>query len=820
MFLALVLACGGILASVDARTAPQKCTVNINSDLATPQPLYFYGNTTDLVTTTTGTSQFNLDGKQQIELFCTDGFRSPYDNDITMLTATCISGNQFRIKNKLGRLIDAMCNNYPNHTTRYTDRKCVAGNIVEIGFDVLGSWVPVLEICHDVKTATTKWAHHMLKPNNAYHQRNVERIFFIQGDFYRGLKPDSLYSKFMQHKTIGRILGSEELASKIVVNSTDFYMARGHLAAKADYVFASQQLATFYFINAAPQWQSFNGGNWLKIEIGVKKFIEKRNIDTDVYTGTYGVFSYPDINGKEQEIYLAYSNTTNGTNRIPVPRFYYKVLIAESINAGIVFIGVNNPHVSDDVVEKEYILCPDVGDKVNYIDWNRRNVTAGYSYACSVPDFIKVVKDLPPLPKITKVLLITSRSIDIEVSIMFLALVLACGCIFASVEGRAPEGCTVNINSDLASPQPLYFYDGSTELVSTDAGTSQFIVGSQKKIELFCTDGFNTYNDHKLTATCISGNQFQIRNKAGRLVDAVCKKNPDTTTRYTKRKCVACNIIEIGFDVNGSWVPVLEVCHDEKSASTKWSRHMIKPNNAYHQRNVKRIFFIKGNFFGELKIDALYSKFVQLKTLGRILGSEALASKFIVNDTDLYLARGHLAAKADYVFATQQLATFYYINVAPQWQSFNDGNWLQIEIGVRTFIGKHNYDINVYTGTYGVLSLRDVHGKEQEIYLAPGNKNKGIPNRVPVPRFYYKVLIAESINAGIVFIGVNNPHESVEVIKEKYILCPDVGDIVNYIDWNRQNVTAGYSYACSVADFVKVVKDLPATLPKVTKLLL
>lgn len=261
--------------------------------------------------------------------------------------------------------------------------------------------MPILQVCHDNKIASTKWVHHVLRPNNAYHQRNVERIFFIQGNFYHGLRPDALYSKYVQHKTFAQILGSNELASQILMNDTELYLARGHLAAKADYVFAAQQLATFYYINAAPQWQSFNNGNWLKIEIGVKKIIEKHNIDTDVYTGTHGVFTYPDVNGKMQEIYLAYDNRTGWTNRIPVPRFYYKILIAESINAGIVFIGVNNPYITN---EKEYILCPDIGDMVNYIDWNRKNVTAGYSYACTVPEFIKVVKDLPPLPKVTKLL--------------------------------------------------------------------------------------------------------------------------------------------------------------------------------------------------------------------------------------------------------------------------------------------------------------------------------------------------------------------------------------------------------------------------------
>lgn len=126
-----------------------------------------------------------------------------------------------------------------------------------------GTWVSVLEICHDNRTGSTLWSHHQLKPNNAYHQRNVARIYFIQGDFYPGINPNSLYSKFIQRRTIGRILGSDKLASDIISNTSELYLARGHLTAKADYVFAALQLTTFYYINVAPQWQSFNNGNFL-----------------------------------------------------------------------------------------------------------------------------------------------------------------------------------------------------------------------------------------------------------------------------------------------------------------------------------------------------------------------------------------------------------------------------------------------------------------------------------------------------------------------------------------------------------------------------
>lgn len=259
------------------------------------------------------------------------------------------------------------------------------------------------EVCHDNKTGSTLWAHHQLTPKTQHFQRSVGRIQFLKGNFYKGISPNTLYTKNFQRKTIGMILGSQKIADRIISNKTDLFLSRGHMAAKSDFIFGSQQLLSFYFINVAPQWQTFNDGNWLQIEIGVKKFVEKRNIDADLYTGTYGVFSYPDVHGKEQEIYLAWDKKA-GAHRIPVPRFYYKVVIAEEIQAGIVFIGVNHPYLSLDQIESDHILCPDVSDNVKYIDWNRTNIEIGYSYACSVEDFTKVITDLPSLPKVKKLL--------------------------------------------------------------------------------------------------------------------------------------------------------------------------------------------------------------------------------------------------------------------------------------------------------------------------------------------------------------------------------------------------------------------------------
>lgn len=46
----------------------------------------------------------------------------------------------------------------------------------------------------------------------------------------------------------------------------DFYLTRGHLAARSDFIYRPMQRASYNFLNVAPQWLTFNGGNWAILE--------------------------------------------------------------------------------------------------------------------------------------------------------------------------------------------------------------------------------------------------------------------------------------------------------------------------------------------------------------------------------------------------------------------------------------------------------------------------------------------------------------------------------------------------------------------------
>lgn len=83
------------------------------------------------------------------------------------------------------------------------------------------------------------------------------------GSFYPGVTINSLYRQAHQKLKIASYVG-DELADKYVAGNN--YLARGHLSAKTDHVFSTGQRSTFYFINAAPEWQPINAGNWNWLE--------------------------------------------------------------------------------------------------------------------------------------------------------------------------------------------------------------------------------------------------------------------------------------------------------------------------------------------------------------------------------------------------------------------------------------------------------------------------------------------------------------------------------------------------------------------------
>ncbi len=124
-------------------------------------------------------------------------------------------------------------------------------------------------------------------------QRNREpgRPAFREGDiFYRQVRAAQAYTQQSQRELFSRLFGAQQAAEYL---SISFYLAKGHLAPDADFLFKDWQEATYYYTNTAPQWQGINNGNWKDVEHTVRKLADKTGLDLEVWTGTLGVLELP-----------------------------------------------------------------------------------------------------------------------------------------------------------------------------------------------------------------------------------------------------------------------------------------------------------------------------------------------------------------------------------------------------------------------------------------------------------------------------------------------------------------------------------------------
>lgn len=368
-----------------------ECLIDIRKDLYDPQPVFLKTNSKEFYPlNTNGFIQVN--GRQSLELWCSNRFTLMNKQ---LIKVTCVNDKQFKVEGHaepydIGKL---NCINWPAFTAERTSVECPGGRLVRVGFSIdTKRFIEQMLICFDENEDTTRYVQHRLSDISDYYAIGVERITFQPNDFFHHQNIDELYRKTKQIEVISTQLNMN--ASKYF-DSRNLFLSRGHLAAKADFVYATMQRATFLFINAAPQWQSFNAGNWERIENSLRSYITKNQMNVICYTGTFGVATLPNIDGVETPLYLDADKNNNGL--IPVPKLYFRIVIEPKTKRGIVFIGVNHPHLQMEQIHQDYVICEDVSDKITYIKWKRKNLHFGYSYVCSVEDFLKVNHYLPPL---------------------------------------------------------------------------------------------------------------------------------------------------------------------------------------------------------------------------------------------------------------------------------------------------------------------------------------------------------------------------------------------------------------------------------------
>lgn len=166
------------------------------------------------------------------------------------------------------------------------------------------------------------------------------------------------------------------------------------------------------------------------------------------------------------------------------------------------------------------------------------------------------------------------------------------------------------------------------------------------------------------------------------------------------------------------------------------------------------------------------------------------------------------------------------VNFIPRY-GINAGNWELSEATLRAFVADEGINVEVITGTIGVLRLPDCRGNYVDIYLDVGGHDVAVnpgcykphnaqPEKqiraIPVPLFFYKLVINRAAKSGVALLSINNPYvDELTFTKEVEKICVDVLDSLNWVNF-IQTAKRGFMAACKVKDFVATVPHLPANI--------
>ncbi|PSN51507.1 hypothetical protein C0J52_00719 [Blattella germanica] len=305
---------------------------------------------------------------------------------------------------------------------------------------------------------------------------------------------------------------------------------------------------------------------------------------------------------------------------------------------------------------------------------------------------------------------------------------------------------------------------------------------------------------YEAIAYCVQGSTFAISALPYEFGDIRCQKPPQSTIQEQRRCEVGDGkLLNIGFKLKRTFLGLIQVCFDPVKHATVSAMHLLSKNIKRRENDVSRTSYFSAASFGKDLMEVpnvFYTCKKQIDNLGFLLGSRAQAQKYLVCGS-YYLARGHLAPNADFMFGYQQKATSYYVNTAPQWHTINSGNWKLLEASVRKYASDMAKDLTVVTGTLDVASLPDATGTEHNLYMTT---TADLKPAVPVPALLWKLVLDKSTQRGIVFVGVNDPHPSG---RRRSVICKDVCDATTswFVGWDRHKVPRGLIYCCTVDDF-------------------
>lgn len=377
-----------------AATVSANCNVSIArgyyGDLKEPQPLILTENGNDFFYPNTGTPKLLLQRGQSVLIACPGNQNKITNTNVNEAKATCESGKNFIVNGVTRPFSTITCNTNPAISAKVLPQKCLGNKTsIAIGFQMATKFLTTIEVCRNDITYETYYTKFQLTRKCKQAQSGYPRPTWQPGNYFNGMDVQQLYYWETQRSAIDKILGPNSPMSKLVTSKVR--LTRGHLAAKGDFVYGVQQNATFQYLNAAPQWGSFNAKNWEVLESSVRNFTARKSLDLEVYTGVHGQMTMPDIRGNQRVITIS-----NGRSKpMMVPRFFWKVIYHRPSKKGTAFVGLNDPFITS-APSNAYLCNNRIDGKITWLSWSA-NYTEGLSYACTVGELSSRIPTIPRL---------------------------------------------------------------------------------------------------------------------------------------------------------------------------------------------------------------------------------------------------------------------------------------------------------------------------------------------------------------------------------------------------------------------------------------
>ncbi|KAK4317843.1 hypothetical protein Pmani_011082 [Petrolisthes manimaculis] len=310
--------------------------------------------------------------------------------------AQCAGGTILAIDGTEWELSNLMCADSVKESIHRNLGTCGDNNVGvlhSIGFDVYESsgYYEVIRVCFEPIRETTLYTQHTLYGANIP-AKDVDssRPSFKTSTGFFSVSMSTVYTQASQLQLMTDLLGDSDLANSIIDPGQQLYFAKGHMSPDADFVTEAEQDATYYYINALPQWQAFNNGNWKYLEYATRDLATAHGSELTVYSGGWEILQLDDINNNPVDIYLGLSE---GKDVVPTPAVTWKVVHEESTGLAAAVIGVNNPHITSPPTP----LCSDLCSSLTWIDFNVDDLAHGYTYCCTVDDLRQAVPHVPDI---------------------------------------------------------------------------------------------------------------------------------------------------------------------------------------------------------------------------------------------------------------------------------------------------------------------------------------------------------------------------------------------------------------------------------------